>query len=139
MTIEYISHFDPTSTVLEKTVQHDFGVYDRFGRVLGARVSYTKKTYLPGPKVRPAHRAANGFEIPEWRTGSTDVQPGTYFAWYGTATRKGEPFGALQDVHLCKTAEERDAQVAKYLRDAGARARKRALQEATKKAARSAA
>ena len=137
----------PTTTIISHEVAnvrehqqiHGFGVHDRKGRELGARIAYRKVTYAPGPKITPAHTLKDGYELPEYRSGSTTIEPGEYFAWVGMATRGGASYGALQNTHLCATAEQRDAEVAKYLRGAKQRAIKRAQIEATKVAAKVAA
>jgi hypothetical protein len=130
MTIDYISH--EVANVREHQQLHGFCVHDRKSRELGALITYRKVTYAPGPKISPAKTLKDGYKLPEYRSGSTTVQPGEYFAWVGMATRRGEPYGPLQTTHLCATAEQRDAEVAKYLRAAKQRAIKRAQTESAK-------
>lgn len=92
---------------------HDFGVSDRKGRRVGARLTLTIRIYST---VAPG-------------VGHYNVKPGVYFALHTTATRDGEPFGPSFNFSIYPTSEERDAAIAKYLKAAEARARKTAAKE----------
>lgn len=127
--ITYLSHEGETTH--RHRLHHGFGVHDRKGRELGVHIGTWQVTQLAGPKT---HRSTWPHTPErEWLTGSTTLQPGLYFCWLGCATRAGEMFGAGQPRHYCKTEAERDQQIAKYIRDARARAEKRAALEATVK------
>lgn len=95
----------------EGTEFHDFEILDSKGRKLGASVRYSVRVFEP-----VADDARTCYTIPA----------GTYFCWYGHATRNGERFGALQSTHRCDTEAERFEQVQKYLDSARKRAQKNA-------------
>ena len=120
MPLEYISHRSKSER--QSSEQHNFGVIDRKRREFGAIIYRSLQTYEPGPEN---NKSPTGYE---WQSGSTSTQPGLYFAWIGQATRGGLPFGACQDLRLCKSEEEREAAIAKYL----AAAKKRAIATSAK-------
>lgn len=101
-----------TLTRLEKTEQVDFDLRDERLRRLGARVSYTVKTFEPAP---------DGSGGPSFY----DVEPGSYFCAHLQATRDEADFGAFQKDRIFATAEEREAAVEKYLAEAKKRASKK--------------
>lgn len=117
-------------TTQRHRVHHGFGVHDRKGRELGIVVITMQVNQLAGPLVRPPHKLPSGYVIPEETSGSCTLAPGLYYCWLGAATRAGQMFGASQPRHYCKTQAERDKQIAKYIRDARARAEKRAAADA---------
>lgn len=123
--MSYLSHEGETTQ--KHRIRHPFGVYDRKGREFGVVITTMHVQQLPGPKAM-----VNDFSGAKWLTGSTTLQPGLYYCWLGCATRAGETFGASQPRHYCKTIEERDKQIAAYIRDARARAEKRAALETVK-------
>lgn len=94
------------------TVHHEFGVgRDSKGRTIGANISTGTLELI---------------EIPEDYQGwfYADKEPGTYYVLCVHATRGGESFGALQRERFFKTVAERDAAIAKYLKEAAKRAAK---------------
>ncbi len=128
--MNYLSHEGETTQ--KHRLRHGFKVNDRKGRELGVLIITMHVNQLPGPFFRPAFALSNGALIPAGMSGSTTLKPGLYYCWLGCATRNGEPFGASQPRHYCKTLAERDKQIAAYIRDARARAEKRAAAEASK-------
>jgi hypothetical protein len=103
------AHTTEIEYINEGAERHGFGVIDRKGRELGARVHFSVRVY----------------DVVEGHDGWTrNLKPGTYYAWCGHATRAGEAFGALQPIRFCKSEAERQAAVAKYLAGAAARALK---------------
>lgn len=97
----------------EEVQRHDFGVHDRKGRPVGARLTLSLRRYT---------LAAPG-------AGHYNVKPGLYFALHTTATRAGEPFGPAFNSSIYTTREEREAAIVEYLKGAEARARKTAAKE----------
>lgn len=99
----------PLTRIIEtanaETVDHDFGVYDRLGRKIGAQVRTSENTFAVNEEGSWGYLRA----------------PGRYFSFYPQATRNGVRYGAAQNEKHFDTAAERDAAVAKYL--AGARKR----------------
>lgn len=91
----------------EEVQRHDFGVSDRKGRRIGARLTLSIRRYTP---------AAPG-------VGRYNVRPGLYYALHTIATRAGEAFGPSFNFSIYPTREEREAAIAKYLKGAKARAR----------------
>lgn len=92
----------------EATHQHfDFGVSDRFGRKVGARITSYEVDFAEAPP-----EAYSGYTISE----------GHYYAMQVSATRNGEPYGASQPNQHFKTIEERTKAIDKYLKEAGKRA-----------------
>lgn len=96
-----------------QTTEHDFGVTDARGRKIGAQVH----RYVTEFVEKEGGWAANCM-------GSTRPA-GTYITLQVQATRDGVPYGAWQDARYFATEAEREAAVAKYLKDAQARARKK--------------
>lgn len=103
--------YDKEQSCFEGTEQHDFGVFQtnktHGKREVGSRISFSVQTFVPAPAGATRYQ---------------QIEPGTYFVWGASATRAGEPYGAYQLCHYCKTESERAAQVAKYLKGAKARA-----------------
>ena len=122
----YISKYETAPFVYSETVEtplcdvacSDFGVSDKRGRAIGARVSYLERT---NSEVDVAD-------------GTTDHQIhlvtnlGHWYVMHTTALRGGHPFGASFNCQSFRTAAERDAAKDKYLKAAA----KRALKEAAK-------
>lgn len=90
--------------------QHEFGVKDRFGRAIGASVSYVIATFRPWTSTNHSR---------------SPREPGTYYEVRVQATRDGKAYGAGFNGAMFETAEDRDAYVAKYLKEARKRALKR--------------
>jgi hypothetical protein len=92
----------------------DFGVSDKRGRAIGARVSYSETTIVEADAtaryISPVERLGHWFVL---RT---------------TAMRGGKDFGPSFNRQSFRTAAERDAAKDKYLKNAA----KRALKEAAK-------
>lgn len=88
---------------------HDLGHKDGRGRAIGADIFFDRRTYEP-----------TASEAGGWYT----LAPGTYYCWTPQATRDGTRYGACQDARHCASAEERDAEIKKYLADAAKRAAK---------------
>ena len=88
-----------------------FGVLDKRGRQIGAVIYTIEETFTATDSARGA----------VWC-----VEPGTWFAWWPQATRDGVKYGALQGRRRFRTAEERDADIERYLADARKRASKAA-------------
>lgn len=97
-----------------ETTEHDFGVTDARGRKIGALVHRFMTEYVE----REGGWAANCM-------GSTRPA-GMYITLQTQASRDGVPYGAWQDARYFTTEAEREAAVAKYLKDAQARALKNA-------------
>jgi len=93
----------------------NFGIQDAKGREIGAII----KTYI-----------ATRVEIPDDSCGMMCDKKyiGTHFTYRVHATRNNQYYGATQYEVFCKTAEERQEKIEKYLRDA----RKRALNNLVK-------
>jgi hypothetical protein len=104
---------DPTAPLCDRkdgertTLEQSFGVFDRFGREIGARAYTFEATFTP-------NGTRGGYRHPA----------GLFFMFHPCATRGGEPYGAIQSSSSFTTAEERDAAVAKYFKDARKRAEK---------------
>ena len=91
--------------------QHDFGIRDKFGRLIGARIMTCETDFTArGPE------ATGGYIIPA----------GHYYSLLVHATRNGRTYGACQSAQPFTTEAERTAAIAKYLKGAEARARKTA-------------
>ena len=98
-----------TEFINEGFESHDWGISDRKGRALGSYVTYSTQVF----EVAAA-------DSKSWFY----MTPGTYYAWVGQATRGGEPFGAIQRWHFCKTEKERFYAVQKYIKEACERAQR---------------
>jgi hypothetical protein len=96
----------------------DFGVSDKRGRAIGARVSYSESTIA---EIDVAEGHIGGYVSPVERLGH-------WFVMHTTALRGGHPFGASFNRQYFRAAAERDAAKDKYLKAAA----KRALKEAAK-------
>lgn len=110
---EELVSFEETDSSIVKT-QHNFGIKDAKGREIGAII----KTYMT---TRVEIPRADG-----WLCKRKYI--GTHFTYRVHATRNNEYYGAIQSEVFCKTAEERQEKIEKYLRDA----RKRALNNLVK-------
>ena len=106
--------FEETDSNMVKT-PYNFGIQDAKGREIGAII----KTYM-----------TTRVEVPGDSCGMMCDKKyiGTHFAYRVHATRNNETYGATQYEVFCKTAEERQEKIEKYLRDA----RKRALNNLAK-------
>lgn len=91
-----------------EAISVNFGVCDRFGRMIGARVTKYEMDYLPTDKDY-------GFT----------VTPGHYFMFDPAATRNGLEYGGWAGHRRFNTAADRDMAVSKYFEDAKKRAIKR--------------
>lgn len=112
MTPDYIDRDACTNFVseTEEVQHHDFGLPDRKGRPIGARLTLSIRRY-----------ATTTLGL-----GHYNVKPGLYYALHTTSTRAGEPFGPAFNWSIYTTREEREAAIAKYLKGALARARREA-------------
>lgn len=107
--------FEETDSNMVKT-PYNFGIQDSKGREIGAII----KTYM-----------TTRVEVPGDSHGYLCHKKyiGTHFAYRVHATRNNEYYGATQQEVFCKTHEERQEKIEKYLRDA----KKRALNNLAKK------
>jgi len=96
------------TTTASETVHIDFGAVDSRGRSIGAKITTFGEEFA----VIPADAPAYDFWL---------IEPGPWFTWYPQATRNGVKYGALQPARRFRTAEERDADIERYI----AAARKR--------------
>jgi hypothetical protein len=93
--------------------EESFGVKDRFGREIGARVWTHTVTYtLEPPEGQPVTLSYRN-----------NGKAGTFYGFTPQATRNGQRYGASQSAAEFPTEKERDAAVKKYM----AGARKRAI------------
>jgi len=107
---------EPTSEVSD----FDFGLSDKKGRAIGARI------YLSTMVTRPvSEENAKG-----WGAQIHKLPAGTYYMLLTSAMRGGETFGAYTGNRAFKTIEERTAAIAKYLKGAKKRAEKEAARAA---------
>lgn len=106
-----MNHATLTDTINEGTEAHGFGVSDRKGREIGAKVSFEVRVYAP---------AEEG--VKSW----VNIAPGTYFVVRYQATRGGTSYGPGFNRAFFGTEKERFAGVEKYLKSAKARAVKTA-------------
>jgi hypothetical protein len=88
----------------------DFGVRDSRDRLIGAVVGRWLTEFVPYDPGAHALRVVY------------DRAPGLAYSWWANATRDGRRFGPSQPARDCATAEEREEQIARYLRDAQRRA-----------------
>lgn len=93
-------------------VTRDFGVKDRFGRTIGAKVFLREVTM---EAIEDACRLYY-----------STMAPGHYFCMSVTATRDDVPYGAVQMRQYFTTEAERTATMEKYFAGAAKRAAKRA-------------
>lgn len=105
--------FEETNSPIVKT-QQNFGVQDAKGREIGAII----KTYMTTRVEVPGEGG--------WLCDKKYI--GTHFTYRVHATRNNQYYGATQYEVFCKTAEERQEKIEKYLKDA----RKRALNNLVK-------
>lgn len=101
------------NTVTVASVLHDFGVVDERGRKLGARVAFSEVELV---------EVEAGAD--RWACRTYSKPAGYYFLARMQATRDGSLFGATQLDNWYTTEAERDAAVAKYLKQARSRALK---------------
>lgn len=96
-----------------RDVQHvDFGCADARGRPVGAELMTWEMDLVP---------LSDGEMVCFW-----GLPAGHVYCWETHGTREGRRFGPLQSTHICRTAEERDAGLARYVETATRRARKAA-------------
>lgn len=105
--------------------EYRFGVFQtnktHGAREVGALIRTSYVVYEAGYRVA-TYKNWWGEEV---RHFDARMEPGAYFAWIGEATRGRETYGASQRWRYCKTECEREAEIAKYLKAAKARAVKR--------------
>jgi hypothetical protein len=110
---EYV-RFEETDSNMVKT-PHNFGIQDAKGREIGAIITTYMTTRVEAPVDSCGVTCARKYI-------------GTHFTYRVHATRNNKTYGATQYEVFCKTAEERQEKIEKYLRDA----RKRALNNLVK-------
>ena len=103
------------SRKLVDTQSHDFGVWDKSGRDVGANIEVRQLEVVSEEMTSGSYWA---IDCPE---------NGVIFTWTPNASRNGKDFGACQHPKVCTTREEVDAQIKKYL----ASAKKRAIKNFT--------
>lgn len=87
-----------------------FGLLDKQGREIGARIVTFEVTFRPAPE-----------DARSWQT----VAPGHYYGLNVWATRNGVPFGAIQSDRYFSTIAARHKALVKYIADAKKRAAKK--------------
>lgn len=104
---------------------HDLDAGDRLGRRIGARVcrfTSTLNVWHDSATGEPAPRGA------DWHTprpaGGFEPRPGTVWCYEPHALRNGKVYGASQPTSMFDSEADREAAVARYLRDARKRAAK---------------
>ena len=103
----FVRDFD--SNVVE--VFHNFGIFDKKGREIGARIT----TYIVTRKI--------------WDDGiygSAELKTiGDHIAYRAQLTRGGKKFGAIQHEKWCESYDEREKMIACYLENSKNRALKK--------------
>lgn len=98
-----------STTTVETTIERDFGMTDRLGRKVGARVVLSTEQY----EALEDQTETSYFYL---------TAPGSYYTARPSATRNGFDYGASQSAHLFETEAARDLYIAKYFKAAEKRA-----------------
>lgn len=107
-----LSHY--TESLDQVDTQYNFGTFDNRGRSTGAKIRTCRRIMIE----------YNPEEEKTWGIGGYRLPAGEYFVWCPHTTRNGAYYGPVQTEQFCASLAERDAAIAKYLKDAAKRASK---------------
>lgn len=125
----------------EETVHHNYGVVDPWGRTLGCVVKTWEAAFVVKEDVGTYSFQRDKYTLESAERHVAERTARGPFHLYMQATRNGERYGAShgwggKQFH---TVEERDAAIAKYLKQARKTAEKSVIKQAAARAARQAA
>ena len=103
----------PVSRTPVEFDRHDFGCVDKKGRAIGCVIATNQVVFE---------------SIPPGDIGCYyGLEPGVWYRWCPHNTRNSETFGPTQDDHYCRTEEEREVKIKKYLADTQKRFKKMSI------------
>lgn len=122
----------------EEIARHEYGIVDPWGRAIGVVIKTWEATFVVEESVGEwEHQSFYTLDRAE-RNAAACTAKGP-FALFMQQTRNGSIYGASQRSSQFHTKEDRDAAIAKYLKQARKTAEKSVAKQAAKRTARQAA